>query len=49
LVLACCCGYRLPEPTRLAHMLASGNLRRCGTPKESRSAMVGTPNKRMMR
>ncbi|MFH1775223.1 MAG: deoxyribonuclease V [Chloroflexota bacterium] len=25
-VLACCRGYRLPEPTRLAHMLASGNL-----------------------
>jgi deoxyribonuclease V len=23
-VLACCRGYRLPEPTRLAHQLASG-------------------------
>lgn len=26
LVLECCRGYRLPEPTRLAHKLASGNL-----------------------
>jgi deoxyribonuclease V len=26
-VLACCRGYRLPEPTRLAHMAAGGNLR----------------------
>lgn len=24
LVLACCCGYRLPEPTRLAHQSAGG-------------------------
>ena len=23
----CCRGYRLPEPTRLAHLAASGNLR----------------------
>jgi deoxyribonuclease V len=27
LVLKCCRGYRLPEPTRLAHMAAGGNLR----------------------
>jgi deoxyribonuclease V len=27
LVLGCCRGYRLPEPTRLAHMAAGGNLR----------------------
>jgi len=26
-VLACCRGYRLPEPTRLAHLAAGGNLR----------------------
>jgi deoxyribonuclease V len=26
-VLDCCRGYRLPEPTRLAHMAAGGNLR----------------------
>ena len=24
--LECCCGYRLPEPTRLAHLAAGGNL-----------------------
>jgi deoxyribonuclease V len=26
-VMACCRGYRLPEPTRLAHQAAGGNLR----------------------
>jgi deoxyribonuclease V len=26
-VLGCCRGYRLPEPTRLAHIAAGGNLR----------------------
>jgi deoxyribonuclease V len=26
-VLDCCRGYRLPEPTRLAHMAAGGNLK----------------------
>jgi len=26
-VLACCWGYRLPEPTRLAHLAAGGNLK----------------------
>jgi deoxyinosine 3'endonuclease (endonuclease V) len=26
LVLDCCRGYRLPEPTRLAHMAAGGHL-----------------------
>ena len=25
-VLACCRGYRLPEPTRLAHLAAGGQL-----------------------
>ncbi|MFC1995465.1 endonuclease V, partial [Chloroflexota bacterium] len=27
-VLKCCRGYRLPEPTRLAHLLAGGKLKR---------------------
>jgi deoxyribonuclease V len=27
-VLQCCRGYRLPEPTRLAHLAAGGNLKR---------------------
>ena len=27
LVMACCRGYRLPEPTRLAHQAAGGNLK----------------------
>ena len=27
-VLACCRGYRLPEPTRMAHQAAGGHLRR---------------------
>ena len=26
-VMACCQGYRLPEPTRLAHLAAGGNLK----------------------
>ena len=26
-VLQCCRGYRLPEPTRLAHLAAGGNLK----------------------
>jgi deoxyribonuclease V len=26
-VLECCRGYRLPEPTRLAHLAAGGNLK----------------------
>jgi deoxyinosine 3'endonuclease (endonuclease V) len=25
-VMACCRGYRLPEPARLAHLAAGGNL-----------------------
>ena len=25
-VMQCCCGYRLPEPTRLAHLAAGGKL-----------------------
>jgi len=27
-VMKCCCGYRLPEPARLAHLAAGGNLGR---------------------
>lgn len=27
IVLDCCCGYRLPEPTRLAHQAAGGHLK----------------------
>ncbi|MFC1915305.1 deoxyribonuclease V [Chloroflexota bacterium] len=26
-VLECCCGYRLPDPTRLAHLAAGGTLK----------------------
>ena len=26
-VLACCSGYRLPEPTRIAHLAAGGDLK----------------------
>jgi deoxyribonuclease V len=26
-VMNCCCGYRLPEPTRLVHLAAGGNLK----------------------
>lgn len=26
-VLRCCCGYRLPEPTRLAHLAAGGKIK----------------------
>jgi deoxyribonuclease V len=29
-VRACCRGYRLPEPTRLAHLAAGGNLKAAG-------------------
>jgi len=29
-VLECCRGYRIPEPTRLAHLAAGGNLRKEG-------------------
>ncbi len=29
-VLACCRGYRLPEPSRLAHLAAGGNLKQEG-------------------
>jgi len=32
-VLACCRGYRLPEPTRLAHLAAGGNLESIKPPK----------------
>ena len=28
-VLACCRGYRMPEPTRLAHQAAAGHLKEC--------------------
>lgn len=30
-VLSCCKGFRLPEPTRLAHQAAGGHLRRAET------------------
>jgi len=33
-VMECCCGFRLPEPTRLAHLAAGGNL------KSGKSAVV---------
>ena len=36
-VLACCRGYRLPEPTRLAHLAAGGNLK----PQSTAVAEVG--------
>ena len=36
-VLACCRGYRLPEPARLAHLAAGGNLK-----PEKQSPMVET-------
>lgn len=32
-VLSCCRGYRLPEPTRLAHLAAGGNLSIAGQAK----------------
>ncbi|MDD4874717.1 MAG: deoxyribonuclease V [Dehalococcoidales bacterium] len=28
-VMECCSGYRLPQPTRLAHLAAGGNLKQC--------------------
>jgi deoxyribonuclease V len=37
-VLKCCRGYRLPEPTRLAHLAAGGNLR---PPGETVDAELG--------
>lgn len=36
-VLACCRGYRLPEPTRLAHLAAGGNLESVKPPKVAES------------
>jgi len=36
-VLACCKGYRLPEPTRLAHQAASGDNNRRGEYKSART------------
>lgn len=35
-VLNCCRGYRLPEPTRLAHLAAGGNLKLVGNLKQAR-------------
>ena len=32
-VMACCRGYRLPEPTRLAHLAASGHLENKAAPQ----------------
>jgi len=39
LVLACCRGFRLPEPTRFAHQAAGGTLRaaRCSTINATKS------------
>ena len=34
-VLKCCRGYRVPEPTRLAHLAAEGNLK----PKKNATAL----------
>jgi deoxyribonuclease V len=34
-VLECCRGYRLPEPTRLAHLVAGGNLELSTTVREA--------------
>ncbi|MFC1970885.1 deoxyribonuclease V [Chloroflexota bacterium] len=40
-VLACCRGYRMPEPTRLAHFAAGGNLKTpFGKNSLSRSARI---------
>lgn len=36
-VMKCCCGYRLPEPTRLAHLAAGGNLK----PESTMASEVG--------
>jgi deoxyribonuclease V len=36
-VLECCRGYRLPEPTRLAHLAAGGNLEPVKPPKVAES------------
>jgi deoxyribonuclease V len=38
-ILACCRGYRLPEPTRLAHLAANGQL----TIKEIKNARLNNP------
>ena len=45
-VLGCCRGYRLPEPVRLAHRAAGGDLRWCssltgGEPAEARGSTIG--------
>jgi len=36
-VLACCRGYRLPEPSRLAHLAAGGNLKQERQPAVTRA------------
>jgi len=41
-VLECCRGYRLPEPTRLAHLAAGGNL---GQERDIRDAEMGYQRK----
>ena len=41
-VLECCRGYRVPEPTRLAHLAAGGNLR---PQKDLSASMVGHQEK----
>jgi deoxyribonuclease V len=37
-VLECCRGYRIPEPTRLAHLAAGGNLAGCKTGSNAHSS-----------
>jgi len=39
-VLECCRGYRLPEPTRLAHLAAGGNLERQWKPEAGYSKSI---------
>ena len=41
-VLECCRGYRIPEPTRLAHLAAGGNL---GQEKETTTPGAGYPER----
>jgi len=44
-VLQLCCGYRLPEPTRLAHLAAGGNLKGENIPTPSGAISEGFLNR----
>lgn len=44
LVLECCRGYRLPEPTRLAHKIASGSLLKTTIPQDPPSIFSASPD-----